>query len=343
MTREVRIFGGGLAGLALGIALRQRDIPATVHEALAYPRHRVCGEFLCGLDPAVAEALGLSAWLAERATVHHSVAWFRRGRRVFEHALPQPVAGVSRFALDGFLAGRFAALGGSLVVGARADLARAGEGDVVAAGSPPGPKPRWLGLKQHVRGLLPHADLEMHLGNRAYAGVSRVEENVWNVCGLFDPSHIRRAGGGLVGALERAELGALAAAVRAAQPVEGTLASCTLPRFGPRPQTMPFGGGIAVGDRSSMIPPFTGHGMAMALERGAAAAEPLARWAAESTDWETVRHAVSDDVEGRFRRRTRIACALHPALLHPIGATLLALIGRARLLPIRHLYQLTHS
>ena len=41
--KTIRIAGGGLAGLSLGIALRLRQVPVVVHEALHYPRHRVCG------------------------------------------------------------------------------------------------------------------------------------------------------------------------------------------------------------------------------------------------------------------------------------------------------------
>ena len=46
MTQPVTIIGGGLAGLTLGIGLRQRNVPVTIREAGQYPRHRVCGEFI---------------------------------------------------------------------------------------------------------------------------------------------------------------------------------------------------------------------------------------------------------------------------------------------------------
>jgi 2-polyprenyl-6-methoxyphenol hydroxylase-like FAD-dependent oxidoreductase len=46
MSESVTIVGGGLAGLMLGIGLRQRGVPVTVWEAGRYPRHRACGEFI---------------------------------------------------------------------------------------------------------------------------------------------------------------------------------------------------------------------------------------------------------------------------------------------------------
>ena len=46
--KPVTIVGGGLAGLTLGIALRENSVPVHIYEAGTYPRHRVCGEFISG-------------------------------------------------------------------------------------------------------------------------------------------------------------------------------------------------------------------------------------------------------------------------------------------------------
>ena len=55
----ITIVGGGLAGLTLGIGLRQRQIPVAVWEAGNYPRHRVCGEFISGRGQQTLERLRL--------------------------------------------------------------------------------------------------------------------------------------------------------------------------------------------------------------------------------------------------------------------------------------------
>ena len=63
--RPVEIVGGGLAGLSLGLALRRAAVPVTIFEAGVYPRHRVCGEFIAGLDTDTISRLGLDELLAD--------------------------------------------------------------------------------------------------------------------------------------------------------------------------------------------------------------------------------------------------------------------------------------
>src|SRR5689334_24684769 len=68
MAKAITIVGGGLAGLTLGIGLRQRDVPVTVVEAGTYPRHRVCGEFISGRGQDSLQRLGLLAKLQSAKT-----------------------------------------------------------------------------------------------------------------------------------------------------------------------------------------------------------------------------------------------------------------------------------
>ena len=63
----IEIIGGGLAGLSLGLALRRGGVPVTLHEAGEYPRHRVCGEFITGLDPATRRSRPFPPEVAEKA------------------------------------------------------------------------------------------------------------------------------------------------------------------------------------------------------------------------------------------------------------------------------------
>ena len=111
--KTVTIAGGGLAGLSLGVALRERGVPVIVHEAGSYPRHRVCGEFVSGVSSGTLETLGVEPVFREARRLHTS-AWFRNGRCLLRAELPEAAMGLSRHQLDRRLAERFVAAGGAL-------------------------------------------------------------------------------------------------------------------------------------------------------------------------------------------------------------------------------------
>jgi len=130
----VTIVGGGLAGLTLGIALRQREVPVRVHEAGHYPRHRVCGEFISGHGQATLERLGLRGMLETAgAMAARTIAFFSANRSTGPRLLPAAGICLSRSILDALLAARFRDLGGVLVEGGR-DNRGFGEGVVRATG-----------------------------------------------------------------------------------------------------------------------------------------------------------------------------------------------------------------
>ena len=110
---RVIIAGGGLAGLSLAMGLRLRGVSVEVHEAGSYPRHRVCGEFISGVETSTLESLGIDADF-EDAERHSRVVWFREGRTIFEGSMPSPALGISRHRLDLRLRDRVVAAGGQL-------------------------------------------------------------------------------------------------------------------------------------------------------------------------------------------------------------------------------------
>src|ERR1022692_1152918 len=113
--KPITIIGGGLAGLTLGIGLRQREVPVTIWEAGNYPRHRVCGEFISGNGPAILERLGLLARFEQAGAFRAWTALFVAGpNRSPVRRLPAPALCLSRHAMDALLAGAFQEFGGRL-------------------------------------------------------------------------------------------------------------------------------------------------------------------------------------------------------------------------------------
>jgi menaquinone-9 beta-reductase len=330
MERVVTIVGGGLAGLSLGIALRQTGTPVILHEAGVYPRHRVCGEFISGVSPAVLDTLGI-ADLLQDASRHFSTAWYLRDRKFFCAQLPTAL-GISRFSLDNRLSVRFRELGGILNQRSRV-REKSGTGLVWCGGRVPA-RGGWIGLKCHVSGLDLSADLEMHLAANGYVGLAKVEDGKVNVCGLFRQEP-KLSGKGtetlrrylLVGGLE-----GIARRIFSAKIDESSflgIAGFSLGRQ-PNHDTIP-----TLGDAWGIIPPFTGNGMSMAFESAAIALEPLRNWQRGRETWESALNRIQCGLARRFARRMFWARVMHPFLTTTAGQAFFTFVSRSGLLPFK--------
>lgn len=333
MMRELTIAGGGLAGLSLGIALRRAGVDVHVHEAGNYPRHRVCGEFISGVSIETLETLGIAAAVSD-ACRNRAIQWFHGDRLIHADELTEPALGISRYRLDQRLSRQFVDRGGKLSVRSRWAPTDA-EGLVWAAGRRPR-KGDWIGLKFHCLNLPMTADLEMHVGRSGYAGLARIEEDRVNVCGLFrcDRS-IKAAGGGLALAyLKSGGLGALAERLASAERDESSFLGAAGFQLGRQPAEPDM---LTIGDAESMIPPFTGNGMAMAFQAAEIALAPLLDYAEAACDWGAVREVVSRSLRARFRRRLSVAGAVHPWLMTSAGRKTLELVAGLGCLPFQTL------
>lgn len=327
--RRITIAGGGLAGLSLAIGLRTRGAQVTVKEAGAYPRHRVCGEFISGVSEKTLASLGIADLLGD-ARKHRELAWCEQGREILRDHFPTPALGISRYLLDDRLQRRLTEAGGGLLTHARAKPEPA-EGLVWAAGR----RPRngsWIGLKAHVRGIPMAADLEMHGGSNGYAGLAGVEDGWVNVCGLFRLDRDLTAKGAdlLPAYLDAGGNHVLGNALRDCIWREGSFSAVAGFEFG-RQHRVP--GLTCIGDAESMIPPFTGNGMSMAFQAAELAIEPLLDWARRACGWPAASAEIRLRLNHAFRRRLMVALTVHPALFRSSGKRALQSLAAARLLP----------
>ncbi len=335
--KPLTIAGGGLAGLSLGIALRQRGIPVVLREAGTYPRHRVCGEFINGVRAETLNRLGVTRAFHD-ARLHRSTRWSVMGRTIYEAKLPEPAMGISRYVLDKRLADEFEGCGGVLEVESRS-IRKPAEGFVWAAGRKPDGRSRWLGLKIHLQELEMESGLEMHLGKHCYLGLAPVEGGRVNACGLF------RSLPGVKGSrsellwnyLAANGLQELADRLRDANPDRFSFTGVSAFLLGRQEGES---GLFRLGDAECMIPPFTGNGMSMAFEAAEAAVDPLDQYAGGRVSWAESRAVLAKALRTRFRRRLLISRLLHPFLLSTPGRGAMTLTARTGLLPFSLFFRL---
>src|SRR5262245_56387219 len=147
----IDVIGGGPAGAMAAIAALGKGAQVRIFEKSAFPRHKVCGEFLSpeilGLlrqAGCADEFLRLQPALIRRMELHF-------GARVVRRALPREAYGLSRYALDRLLLDRAAALGAAVVP----ETARVTAGPLVLANGRTAPahgRNRLFGFKAHYRG-----------------------------------------------------------------------------------------------------------------------------------------------------------------------------------------------
>jgi 2-polyprenyl-6-methoxyphenol hydroxylase-like FAD-dependent oxidoreductase len=330
-SKPITIIGGGLAGLTLGIGLRQRSVPVTVWESGRYPRHRVCGEFISGRGQETLARLGLRERVVEAGAIPaRTTAFFSARSRSPIREMPEPALSISRYALDAMLAEEFRRLGGELREGEPWRGNECAEGSVRATGRCPQPVAggwRWFGLKVHARKVELTADLEMHLSPTGYMGMSWLKDGEVNICGLFR----RPAGGGnsppadwreimrgppgtaRYGRLERAEFD------------EGSF--CSVAGLSLEPRRAAAARDCRVGDAITMIPPVTGNGMSMAFESAELATDPLAAYSAGRADWREAQLAVARRCDERFSQRLAWAGFLQRLMFMPRLQNILVLLA----------------
>jgi 2-polyprenyl-6-methoxyphenol hydroxylase-like FAD-dependent oxidoreductase len=307
MPAPVTIIGGGLAGLTLGIGLRQREVPVIIQEAGEYPRHRVCGEFISGSGQTVLERLGLLPQFQKAGAIYARTAMFICGvAQSPVRQLATPALCLSRYKMDAVLAEIFQQSGGELRTHSRCPSGFESEGIISASGRrlqpvENNPAVRWFGVKAHVTTPVNlQADLEMHLSPDGYVGLSRINDGQVNACGLFQARPGNRPESktewlrGQSGSLLRERLGTAKFE---------TNSFCSVAGIQLNPQRASSKKECCVGDALTMTPPVTGNGMSMAFESAEAAIEPLVAYSRSQLNWNEARQQIASRCDTVFSRR----------------------------------------
>ncbi|PSL34812.1 NAD(P)/FAD-dependent oxidoreductase [Chitinophaga ginsengisoli] len=294
---DVIIVGGGLAGLCGALHLLRAGLRVIVIEKNPFPRHKVCGEYISNEVLPYLQWLGADPEVLRPARINRVKISAISGKSV-EAALPLGGFGISRYALDQFLMQQMVAAGGILeedtvnnisfkndqftvstasgrelaarfVIGAygkRAALDQQLARDFSTTKSP------WLAVKSHYEGDFPDGLVALHNFMGGYCGVSKVENNIINICYLVSYDTFRRFKNIAVHQQE----------VLCRNPHLKEVLEHSRPLF-ERPLTISQvsfaekqkvdGHILMTGDTAGLIHPLCGNGMAMAIHSAKIAAE----------------------------------------------------------------------
>jgi flavin-dependent dehydrogenase len=214
---DVIIVGGGLAGLTAALHLLRAGQRVTVIEKYPFPRHKVCGEYISNEVLPYLQWLGADPAVLRPARISRVRVSAVSGKSV-EAQLPLGGFGISRYALDQFLMQQVVAAGGIMLedtvddisfendqftvitTGARQLTARfvigaygkrAALDQQLARGFSTQKSP-WLAVKGHYEGDFPDGLVALHNFMGGYCGVSKVENNIINICYLVSYNTFRQ-------------------------------------------------------------------------------------------------------------------------------------------------------
>lgn len=318
---DVAIVGAGPAGSTLAALLAARGLSVALVERDVFPRDKLCGEFLSYDALPVLEAMGILDRIDGRGAQRITSCAVVGERHRFQFDFPTAARGISRLALDEILFRRATELGAEPLEGWTANsierrgdgftiaLSREGESRHLEAAVAVGAWGRWgrmdlqlgraftkdqstrhFGFKRHYisRDARAASTIELHAFDRGYLGVSSVEGNVTNICGLVHDSRLSGHRGGWDAFVADLKRGSprLHELFDTHEPAGSFLSSDPVIFTAKRPVE---NGVVLIGDSAGLIDPLTGNGMAMGIQSALIAAPFIAALAAAGPRAETER------------------------------------------------------
>jgi flavin-dependent dehydrogenase len=209
VTKRIVIIGGGLAGLTAAIHLSKIGLKILLIEKNEYPKHKVCGEYISN------EILPYLNWLSVdiselNPTLISKLDFSTADGRMIHCDLPLGGFGVSRYALDAFLYKKAIQNGCEIIQDSVDDIVYENDGHMIstlnngiftseivigAFGKRSTidqklkrefiqKKSYWLAVKAHYSGEFPNDTVGLYNFEGGYCGVSKVENDVVNICYL---------------------------------------------------------------------------------------------------------------------------------------------------------------
>ena len=339
VENSIVIVGGGLAGLIAAIHLRNNNYTVLVIEKNEFPKHKVCGEYISNEVIPYLKSLGLDINSLNPKYIDKLSFSLVSGKSI-DTALPLGGFGVSRYELDkylyneaikkgcrivqetvsdvGFLKGTFTIVTNlntystSIVLGAfgkRSNL------DIKLKRSFIQKKSHWLGVKAHYKLDFPEDYVGLHHFKGGYCGVSKIENNLVNICYLANYETFKQHKSvedyqkNVV--CENPKLAAIFknAVIQFKKPL-------TISQVSFEKKKCIENHIIMIGDTAGLIHPLCGNGMAMAIHSAKLAAENTIRFLENKINRSTLENNYLNDWNRNFKNRLQAGRLLGKLLRH---------------------------
>lgn len=334
-TYDVIIAGGGLAGLSLAILLQRRNYAVLVLEKDAYPRHKVCGEYISMESKPFLEKLGLPVGEMSLPVISKLQVTDNRGNEIIT-TLPQGGFGISRYRLDAALAdlainegvklltrtkvevihwnnGSFKVEAGNDVFGTRVVCGTWGKRSKLDIKSK---RPftlekkkalnNYIGIKYHINYDWPSDLIGLHNFTDGYCGISQIEDNKCCLCYLTTAGALQKSGNDIK-QLEQDVLMKnpwLKQIFGNAEFLYDSPLTISQISFQKKEQVLDHV--LLLGDAAGVITPLCGNGMSMALHSARLADKEINDFLQGSITRETMEDNYTDEWQDNFNNRTAI-------------------------------------
>jgi flavin-dependent dehydrogenase len=208
---KIVIVGAGLAGLTAAIHLSKLGYSIILIEKNSFPKHKVCGEYISNEVLPYLDWLGVNPEILKPTKIDSLLFSTAKGKMI-NAKLPLGGFGISRYAFDFYLFEKAKAqnceiiqetvtdihfsddlfsihlsnnttLIADIVIGSygkRSNIDQKLQRNFIQKKSP------WLAVKAHYKGDFPNNLVGLHNFKGGYCGVSKVENDVINICYLAD-------------------------------------------------------------------------------------------------------------------------------------------------------------
>ncbi|MGJ1412450.1 NAD(P)/FAD-dependent oxidoreductase [Sphingobacterium thalpophilum] len=344
---DVIIIGGGPAGLTGAIHLSRKGLTVTVIEKYAYPRHKVCGEYLSNEVLPYLRSLGVDVNTLKPSQIERLKFTTQVGR---EGIIKLPLGGIglSRYCLDDFLYQNAIANGCIVNTGTVSEISF--EGDeftvtcrdkvlkskiVLGAYGKRGHIDQalsrnfiqkmsgWIAVKAHYTGCFPDDLIALHYFEGGYCGISKTEQDTINVCYLADIKTFKRYKN-----IAEHQKYVLAENNQLKYFFEHSSMlydrPLTISQISFEKKTTVEKHMLMIGDTAGLIHPFCGNGMAMAIQSAKLASELIVDYYdGKITSRQQLENAYIRQWKRNFGRRLFFGRVLAKVLQYEIGRTVL--------------------